>query len=317
MNKIHLIYDTIHKINNNIQIGETSEVLNIIVKGRILDKQYKTVYEIVSNHLVAIGIDGTRYIINNQGNIEMEWAYNRLDNKDEIYIGKYLDNLGILTKDIVIMEVITSSDSSRFCISKERGIPRMVSLRVIDSDKLNGVYIYTLYNSDTDKSIDSLIVNNKTEIKFISDTGYVNQVTVINERLRYICKYDNRYEQISSGIYNRNKLITLTDTYYEVNDNLIVVYLNDCTHTLGIIHNNRLKNKAYSFVAEKYGILYVQDKHTGKWGLYDTDSLKGLKGVKNVRISIIKDYSFNILELEYYVNDIKLNTTLYNVLRVY
>ena len=285
MNKVELICDVIHRINDNIQIGETERYIKLVLKGRLLDNQYKTVYEIINNHIVAIDEDDTRYIISNTGDIIDSWEDSE-NNIDEYYIGRYLDN--VLKDNISLSEII----SHRLTIVKASNKTVGVML-LIKNTTVKGTYIISLYNVLTYNKIESLIVRDKICTKFI-DNNIVREIHIINKDIKYIRNYDifNGYKYIGGNIYNKDIIISPADDYYSYikNNNLVIIKIN--RDTFGIIYNNSLQETTYKFIGIGVNckILYTQEKNSGRYILYDVKTLEVINGIEDLSVNIINDY---------------------------
>ena len=296
MNKVELICNRIHRLNDNIQLGETDTYIKLILKGRIIDKQYKTVYEIVQNHLVAIETDNTRYIISDTGEIIDSWKYSE-NNIDEYYIGKYLDT--VLNDNISISEI----KSHKMIITKESNKTADVMLLIHDT-AVDGTYIVLLYNFVTFNRIDRLMVNGKLYTKFI-ENNITKEIHIINKDIKYIRNYDiiNNDKYIGGGIYNNDILISQADDYYSYlkDNNLVIIKINK--DTFGIIYNNSLQENTYKFIGVKGKILYTQEKSSDTYILYNLLTLDTIDNIEGLNVSI---------ENGYRVFDYKLNNKQYH-----
>lgn len=183
MNKYGLIFDNIEVVNNHIQIIKEKTHLKLILNKGLIDKQYKKVYELFDNNLVAIGLDNSREIINNKGEVKRVWKRAQqfgIYNDDEIHIGRFIDSLDTNYKiqkinndnKLDISIGIESSDTDKIKLYINKGVARNATKLI-------------LYNTMTQIEIHSLIVNNITEIKFIED-NHTHTIRICDNDIRVL-----------------------------------------------------------------------------------------------------------------------------------
>ena len=285
MEKLSLIFDRVYNISYNIKVAESDKKLRLLLKNKLDSKVYTSINELINNTFIAIDTDNRRYLINKNGDIIKSWEYTK--NKDIINIGLYLDSLDIkdILKGIIRNKLIIRA--------KDGYNSYNIELKIDYINKETNTYIVSITDNIAENNIQSLIVNNTIEYKFIrSNKDYryiVNKIEVINNKLRYIENYtiSDEIKYISSGIYTNKRLISLADNYKKYN-NLIFIWINNIksdTHNnlYKIIYNNRLKRGEYKFIGIGDNKLYLQDYKTSKYKLYNLETLEEYK-VKKLEV---------------------------------
>ena len=303
MNKVYLMLDNCYKLNKHIVVGKDNGVIKLILNNIMINNSYKIVYEIIDNHLVAIDMEHNAYIINNKGKIVSKWIHSRLNNIDEYYIGKYLDNLKLNTQLYTSKQI-----ADGFYISIENLISKIIVRLYFEETKIKGTYKLILWNEYTNYKIESLIVGNKIEIPFIETFNkfdVVNNILIINKDLIYKEQYSltdgNKYCTINMGIYTKNRLLTKAFRYKVLTNKLIMVYIDNSFNTVVLIYNNELKDTRYKFIGIENGILYTQDKDTNENIYYNINTLNRIDNINDLTPIETSDYVYT-RDFQYWLN---------------
>ena len=331
VNKLSLIYDNTYRLNSHIQLGVNSTVIHLIVDNKLENKDYKVVYSIIDNHLVVIDGNDRRYIINNKGQKVKEWEIKDY-NIDEIYIGEYIDSIGIQNKEETIKDI---NLGKQLFICTDKNMLDRVILTLYNSN-IKGTYIFKLNNTYTLKEICSLIVNNKTEIKFVDGGEITHNINIITNRLRLISKSNmyNIENERYYGIYNRKKFLQATSEVHKITNNLIAISINNTE--LGLIYKNKLIDRRYNFIGDTSGvkiihdnktgenkfiknndrILFLQDAETDEYSLYNLYTFKRIGNIKNLKVTSKLNYMYDIKGFEYSIDGVEYTYDVSNSLYV-
>lgn len=294
MDKLHLIFDRVHKINENVIILEQDEHIKLLLKGVLIDDTYKVIYELFDGHFIAMKEDNSRVIIDSAGNRTVYWDYKDTKCsylKELKVVGKYIDSLDDTYKQHLIKK------DKQLYINKYHHINKIN----IDISKSNTADItkITLIDSVNSNTIDSIIRNGVTTIGFTSN-NQVKKINILSNDIMHIDSFGLDGNYIHSGLYNREKLLFYTDKYYRVTVNIAIIQVKG-SKDFKLIVKGEITDNSYSFVGCQDNMLYLQDSSTGEHSILDCMTLQYLTDIE------VKDIDSCLKEYTYMVHNYKIN----------